>query len=203
MSCPGRLPLTAALLVSMSAVLVLPGCIGLVIGAGAAAGVAAAEERGFEAAVDDTKIRTEISEKWFRRDAEMFRRLTLNISEGRVMITGTVPNADLQAEAVALAWQAAGVKAVLNETEVGSNDAIDYSRDVVIANTLRTKLLFDSDVRNINYSYDVVNSVIYIIGIAQNEAELDRVLGYARNIGNVKRVVSHIRLKNDPRRGVS
>ena len=203
MSCPSRLPFAAAALISLAALVSLPGCVGILIGAGAAAGIAASEERGLEGTIDDTKIRADVSEKWFRKDAEMFRRLTLNISEGRVMITGTVPTAEVQAEAVALTWQAAGVKEVLNEIQLGSNEVIDYGRDVVIANTLRTKLLFDSDVKNINYSYDVVNSVIFIIGIAQNEAERERVLGYARNIGNVKRVVSHIRLRDDPRRTAS
>ena len=200
MPCLSRLPLAAATFISLAALVSLPGCVGILVGAGAAAGVAASEERGLDGAIDDTKIRADVSEKWFRKDAEMFRRLTLSISEGRVMITGTVPSQDLQADAVALTWQSTGVKEVLNEIQVGSNEAIDYGRDVVIANTLRAKLLFDSDVKNINYSYDVVNSVIYIIGIAQNDTELDRVLGYARNIGNVRRVVSHIRLRSDPRR---
>lgn len=200
MPCLSRLQFAAATCISLAALVSLPGCVGILVGAGAAAGVAASEERGLDGAIDDTKIRADVSEKWFRKDAEMFRRLTLNISEGRVMITGTVPSQDLQADAVALTWQSTGVKEVLNEIQVGSNEAIDYGRDVVIANTLRAKLLFDSDVKNINYSYDVVNSVIYIIGIAQNDTELDRVLGYARNIGNVRRVVSHIRLRSDPRR---
>jgi osmotically-inducible protein OsmY len=60
--------------------------------------------------------------------------------------------------------------------------------------------MFDGHVKNINYTVDVVNGVVYLMGIAQSQDELDRVVAHARDIGNVKRVVSHIVLKNDPHR---
>jgi osmotically-inducible protein OsmY len=77
---------------------------------------------------------------------------------------------------------------------------LDYGRDVLIANTLRSKLFVDSRIKNINYSVDTVNGVVYVMGIAQDEAELERVIAYARDIGGVKRVISHVRMRNDPRR---
>ena len=46
----------------------------------------------------------------------------------------------------------------------------------------------------------MVLGIIYIIGIAQTTAELDKVIGHARRINNVKKVVSHVMLKDDPRR---
>lgn len=180
----------------------LSGCAGALIGAGATAGVAAAEERGFEGAVDDTKIRTEINHYWFQYDAELHRKVGLTISEGRVMLTGVVPSDVMRADAVRLTWQAAGVREVINELEVipQGTGAIDDGRDVVIQQTLKARLLFDKEIRNINYTVDVVNGVVYLMGIAQTEAELDRVIAHARDISNVKRVVSHVRLKSDPRR---
>ena len=41
------------------------------------------------------------------------------------------------------------------------------------------------------------------MGIAQSEAELNRVIAYARDISGVRGVVNHVRLKNDPRRNGS
>ncbi len=180
----------------------LSGCAGAVVGAGATAGVAAAEERGLDGAVDDTKIRAEINHYWFQHDVEMYRKVGLTISEGRVLLTGVVPTDAGRADAVRLAWQAAGVREVINEIAVrpDGTDLIDDGRDVVISQTLRTRLLFDKEIRNINYSVDVVDGVVYLMGIAQNEGELERVIAHARDISNVKRVVSHVRLKTDPRR---
>lgn len=180
----------------------LSGCAGAVIGAGATAGVAAAEERGLDGAVDDTKIRAEINHYWFQHDVEMYRKVGLTISEGRVLLTGVVPADAARADAVRLAWQAAGVREVINEIAIrpDGTDLVDDGRDVVISQTLKTRLLFDKEIRNINYSVEVVDGVVYLMGIAQDEGELERVIAHARDISNVKRVVSHVRLKSDPRR---
>ena len=172
-----------------------------VVGGGAAAGMGAAEERGLEGAIDDTKIRAEINDLWVREDISLFTDITLTVNDGRVMLTGTVKKPETRVEAVRLAWQAAGVRQVIDEVQVTDQSGfLDYSRDVWIANDLRTRLMLDSQIKNINYTVDVVNGVVYLMGIAQNQEELDRVIAYARNIDNVKKVVNHVMLKNDPRR---
>jgi osmotically-inducible protein OsmY len=180
----------------------LSGCAATVVGAGASAGVAAAEERGLDGAVDDLKIRTEINHLWFQKDVEMYRKVTLNISEGRVMLTGMVATDQARADAVRLSWQATGVKEVLNEIQVvaAGESGWDQANDLWIQNKLKARLLTDGDVKNINYIVDVTDSVVYLLGIAQSSTELDRVIAHARDVSGVKRVISHVRLKTDPRR---
>lgn len=180
----------------------LSGCAATVVGAGASAGVAAAEERGLDGAVDDLKIRAEINHLWFQKDVEMYRKVTLNISEGRVMLTGMVPTEQARADAVRLSWQVGGVKEVLNEIKVvaAGESGWDQANDLWIQNKLKARLLTDGDVKNINYIVDVTDSVVYLLGIAQSSAELDRVIAHARDVSGVKRVISHVRLKTDPKR---
>jgi osmotically-inducible protein OsmY len=197
-----RIRLVAASMVVAVSALALSGCAGVVIGAGASAGVAAAEERGLEGAIDDTKIRVQINDLWFRRDVEMYRKVGLDIHEGRVMLTGVVPNDEARAEAVRLTWQAAGVREVYNEISVDPQGEalMDRSRDTWIEQKFKAKLLFDRDIKNINYVVNVVDGTVYLMGVAQNQAEIDQVVAYARDIANVQRVVSHIVLKDDPGR---
>ncbi len=188
-------------LAAVGAVL-LSGCAGTVVGAGAAAGVATVEDRGLSGALSDTKIRVQINEAWFRASEEMFRKVGLTIVEGRVLLTGVVPAEQAHIDAVRLTWQVAGVKDVYDEIVVSAEGeaTIDQSRDIVIAQKLKAKLLFDKNIRNVNYDVDVVDAVIYVIGIAQDQGELDRVLAYARDIANVRRVVQHVVMKDDPKR---
>ena len=61
-------------------------------------------------------------------------------------------------------------------------------------------MLFDQDVRSVNYSIETVNQVIYLMGVAQDEAELQRVVDHARNVAYVRRVVSYVQMKEDPER---
>ncbi len=100
-----------------------------------------------------------------------------------------------------MAWQASGVRQVIDDIQVTDKSSlVDYGRDVRIATTLRAQLLFDGSIRNINYSVDVVNATIYLMGIAQDQAELDRVIAHARDIGGVKKVINNVILKTDASR---
>lgn len=197
--CIARRALVPALLVMSASA--LQGCIEAVVGAGAATGVAAVQERGVKGAVSDTAIRAEINHYWLQRDEKLFLDCNLQIHEGRVLVTGAVKDADTRAEAIQLAWKAKGVREVINEIEVTDEGGIGaYARDTAIVTELRSKLLFTKDIDSVNYSIESVNGVVYLLGVAQNQAELDKVLEIARNIRYVRRVVSHVLMKDDPRR---
>lgn len=195
-------PLTA-LAIATAVGALLSGCVPTVLSAGANVGVAAAEERGLSGSVDDFKIRTEISRLWFDKNADMFNKATLNISEGRVMLTGVMPTAQMRDDAVKITWQVAGVREVYNHIIVRPPEQEGNSsmaNDAWIRQKMKARLLGDSEITSINYEIDVTDAVIYLIGIAQTQAELNRVVDQARDISGVRRVVHHIILKNDPRR---
>ena len=174
---------------------------GTVVAAGAEVGVAAGSERGVGGAISDTKIQTSIDGLYLDSGLKIFRDITVTVQEGRVDLTGKVEKPEERVEAVRLAWQAAGVRQVIDDIQVTDQSGImDYGRDTIIATKLRTKLLFDSKIKNINYTVDVENGVIYVMGIAQDQDEIDRVLAYARDIEGVKKVVNNVILKSDPRR---
>lgn len=187
---------------ALASVLALSSCVVAAVGAGAGAvGMGAAEERGFEASVDDAKIKTDISATYFDKKFEMFHKITVDVSEGRVLLTGTVEQPEMREEAVKVAWQTAGVRQVIDEIQVTSEGGFKSGvDDAWIANKLRTQLMFDGNVKNINYTVEVENGVVYLFGIAQDQAELDRVIAMARDISDVKKIVNHVVLKTDPRR---
>ncbi len=171
-------------------------CTPVVVGAGATAGVAAAQERGLKGAAADTKIRLEINRLWLEESTSLYAKINLQVQEGRVLLTGQVPGPEARVTAVRLAWQAEGVAEVINEIELGDKSSLlDAARDEWIAAQLRARLLGDAAIASINYSIETVNGAGYLIGIAQDQAELDRVIAYAKNIAYVRRVLNYMRLK--------
>jgi osmotically-inducible protein OsmY len=173
----------------------------VVVGGGATATVAVAQERSFGDAIDDTAIVATINKLWLEHDWELFTNIETTVHEGRVLLTGTVKTSQDRLEAVRLAWRAKGVREIINEIEVTEQGGVvNFARDSWITAQLRTKITFDEEIRAINYSIETVNGVVYLMGIAQDQGELDRVTGYARNIRYVRSVVSHVWLKADPRR---
>ena len=164
--------------------------------AGAGVGVAAVQERGLEGKARDLKIEVLVAEAWLRTDHTYSVRMSIEVYEGRVLLTGVVDDEKVRADAVRLVWTIDGVKEVLNEIQVhAGGDVIDYARDSWITASLKSTLTFDENVLAINYAIETVNGVIYLIGIAQDRKEMDRVIGHARSIGYVRKIVNYVRVK--------
>ncbi len=181
--------------------LALAGCARLVVGGAATTSVAVAQERSVGAAIDDTTIRLDINRRLFEESDILFVAVSMNVVEGRVLLTGNVPTPEDRVAAVRLAWLAPGVGEVINEININDRSGLlDYFKDVRITGQLRFELLRDVDIKNINYTIETQNAVVYLMGIAQDQSELDRVVNHARNISGVKKVVSYAVLKDDPRR---
>lgn len=176
--------------------LLLGGCVGVAAGVGATAGVAAYQERGIEAAAIDLNLEAEIVKLWLQKDETLTLKLGVEAYEGRILLTGVVEDPQMQADAVRLAWKVVGVKEVINEIQVTSDSGmVDLARDSWITTQLKSKLTLDNKVLAINYAIETVNGIVYLIGIAQNQGELDRVIAHSRTISYVRQVISHVRVK--------
>jgi osmotically-inducible protein OsmY len=198
-----RLAFLARFAALLTLCLAAGGCTvwGTAAGAGAVGATAAQSEKGFGRSMSDTQIRIAINDLWFRADEEMFRKVNLQVQEGRVLLTGNVRLPDQRIEAVRLCWQVPGVREVINEIEVSDTSGLgNLARDTWISTELRSTILFDDAVSSINYSIETVNQVIYLMGVAQSQEELDRVVGHAKDIAYVRGVVNYVLLKDDPAR---
>lgn len=194
---------TITLLISTS--LLLSACSGLGIATGAAAvtGISAAQEGGIRSAVSDAKIKLLLNDAWFKYDINAFRKLDATVDQGRVLLTGVVQDPNHRVEAVRLAWQIQGIKQIINEIRVEESEGFKgYIRDTWITSKLRTGFTIDRDVQSINYSIDTVQGIVYLMGVAQNQNELNHVIEKVRTTSGVKKVVSYVKLAGEDIQGV-
>jgi osmotically-inducible protein OsmY len=183
--------------------LLAPACspLGVATTAGAVVGSAALQERGFQRTLDDKSMEVSIQKALIAVDFETFQRIDVSVVEGRILMTGIVPNADDRVKATQIAWQSDGVVEVINEVLIGNDVGfINSGFDLKIEKALDLDLTLDKEIKGVNYIPDSMNGTLFIIGIAQNQAELDRVLAHARNVERVRRVVSYVQLKGSPER---
>ncbi|MGE4528879.1 MAG: BON domain-containing protein [Rhodospirillaceae bacterium] len=190
------LPLAAC--VALAAAFGLSACspFGALVGVGATVGTAAVDERGVSGTATDVRIRTEINAAWVKRDAFGFAGVGLLIHEGQVVLTGTVADAALHADAVSLARGVSGVTEVYDHIRVDPGSGLgDYTEDSGIVGSMRKGIMLDKSITSLNYDIDASNHVLYLIGIAQDAGEKQRVLAHARAISGVRQVVEYIRVK--------
>lgn len=146
-----------------------------------------------EVRVPDTALRDAVLAAW--EAGGVGRGLNADVVDGRVFLTGRARTADQRVDAVRLAWQPDGVAEVVNEIQVDDASGLtDAATDTLITTRLRSRLLLDPDIQSSRYTIETVNQVVYIMGRARSQSELNMVLAHIREVPRVRRVVNHVRL---------
>ena len=179
----------------------LSGCVA-VAATGLVAGLSAVrQERTVGAAFDDVRIKSAITADLANASASNFLNVSTTVIEGRVLMTGRVDSAETRLSATRAAWRVDGVRKVDNEIEVTDSVGwLDRPRDIFIRTEIAADILTDAAIKDSNYTIDVVNGVVYLTGIGQDQAEVDRVIARASRFQGVKRVENYVVLKDDPAR---
>lgn len=179
----------------------LSGCVA-VAATGIVAGVSAArQERTVGAAVDDIRMKSAITAALAGESMSNFVNVSTTVVEGRVLMTGRVEEPEMRLAATRAAWSVDGVRRVDNEIEITEKmGLVDRPRDIFIRTEIAADLLTDASIKDVNYTIDVVNGVVYLTGVGQSQAEVDRVIARASRFKGVKRVENYVVLKDDPER---
>ena len=115
--------------------------VGVAVGAGAKVISASQSERGLEGTAKDIALRTEINHYLFQSNVDLFASVGLSVSDGRVLLTGSVKKPEDRIEAARLTWKAENVREVINEIQVTDKTGlIDIARDTLIETQLEAKL---------------------------------------------------------------
>ncbi len=178
----------------------LSACKPMIGSAATSVGIAAAEERSMGTVVDDNTIHADITHRFIQSDVnDLLVNVDVRVHDGRVMLTGRTPKPETSVEAVRLAWLAKGVREVINEIKTGQeNDTVGFAQDQWIETQIEARLLATKGIMSINYTVEVVDGVVYLLGVAQNEQELRNVAYISSITKGVQRVISYVRLKDAP-----
>ncbi|MDP7538944.1 MAG: BON domain-containing protein, partial [Alphaproteobacteria bacterium] len=178
---PQRSAYRVGLFLVLLAALMQGACNPLSVGISATSttGVIIAQERSAGDAVDDARINLQISEALFQTHIDnLYRKVNIDVMEGRVLLTGHVKTQQLVDQAALSAWKVDGVATVINEVRVGELGAVESVRDRWISMRLRVRILGDAEIYDVNYSIVTVGGSIYLLGIGQSQDELEQVLAH-------------------------
>ncbi|WP_404421093.1 BON domain-containing protein [Thalassospira australica] len=161
----------------------------------------------------DTQIKSGILGEFSKVDHTYLIDVNIDIWKQQVMVTGMVDSKGKYYDVMSLVKQDNRIKTVYDHLEVADAATIEeyhkaeeeYGKnavpadsatrtgsDVWIESQIKALLLAEKGVSSVNYRWQSVNSIVYIMGDAQSSEELDKVLSIVRRIKGVKRVVSHI-----------
>lgn len=185
--------------------LALAGCgPALLAGTGLVVTRSVMEERTTMDALQDAEVKISLKNRLLNQSGVLFNDITVDVTEGRVVLTGSVPTREEKVTATRIAWETPGVAGVTDELTVAEDSgAVAYLEDAWISNRLRMALLGDMRVSSLNYNVETLDKVVHITGLARSRDELSRVIDRAAATPGVVRVVSHVLTIDDPRRQVA
>lgn len=182
----------------------LGGCAAALFGGVAAVATSAREERPVDVALDDLALQAKLEGNLIAEDGALFRRVNTTVIEGRVFLKGRVPREDDRRNATRIAWATPGVREVTNDILVAEPETVgDALTDFWTTTKVRAALLGEGDVKDVNYTIESRDGVVYLMGIAQDNYERQLAVDTARGVEGVVRVVDYLVLKDDPNRPAS
>lgn len=183
-------------------------CVETIIVGSLATGSMVTREKSATNMKDDVIISSILLTKYTTNGLTTLKNnVDVTVNEGRVLLTGVVRSEDKEELALQLAWKIDGVREVINEIQLLEDKNYrpkNFSRavvDTVLTLEIEAKLLIKPQLKSTNYKVNTVNGVVYLMGIAADEDELNKALDIVARIRGVRKVVNHIILSDDRRRG--
>ena len=183
----------------LSFILILTNCsVPVATGVATKAVTVSNSDRSIGEFVDDVLIKTVLKNSYFDQSEKIFFNVDVEVSQGRVLLTGIVDNIDLRIEATRIAWGVKGVQTVINEIQISESDSIlNFADDLVISTKVMAKIMLDEDVNSLNYNIETVNKIVYIIGISGSSDEKQKVIDLSKEVFGVEEVVDYITINSE------
>ncbi|MDP2700083.1 BON domain-containing protein [Thalassospira sp.] len=161
----------------------------------------------------DTQIKSGILAEFAKVDHTYLIDVTVEIWKQNVMVTGMVDSKGKYHDVLSIIRRDNRVKQVYDHLQVADSEVIaayhaaedQYGKNAVptdsatqtvsdnwIEGQIKALLVVEKGVRSVNYRWQSVGNIVYMMGDAQTQKELDTVLGIVRRIKGVKQVVSHM-----------
>lgn len=159
---------------------------------------ACASSKTIGSSVDDFNAANTVRGALFSDRSYDYSDVDLTLYAGRLLLTGTMHTEEGRRKLVANAWKADNVRQVIDEIQIAPKTKRGQGfTDSRIDQAIKTKLLTDRGVASSDYKIAVSNSVVYMLGVARDQVELDRALNHARSTAGVKLVRSHVIYQDD------
>ncbi len=162
------------------------------------AGVKKGDERNFARSLNDVTATRAIAARLSRVEDFKLAGVDVEVAEGIAVLSGNVPTEADRVEAERIAWSGPKIVQVGNEIVIkGRQNLIRNTKDGVLNNSVRARLIATKAVKARNYSVEVNDGVVYLLGVARTPEELALAAQIASTTKGTAEVISYVRVAGD------
>jgi len=157
------------------------------------AGIKKGDERNFVRSINDVSAARAIEARMKRAYDYKLKGVDVEVREGIVVLTGNVPSQKERIEAERIAWSAQRVEQVGNELFVKDKQSNTRNfKDGWLEKSVRARLTADKYVKARNLNVETHDGKVYLLGVARNQAELERAAQIASTTKGAREVISYV-----------
>ena len=148
--------------------------------------------------IDDSIMQKNLLARLALTEKKYLINLSVKVLDGRIFLSGKVEGAEEKLKINKMAWETKGVRSVKNNIAIKQKFSLkNTAMDILITSQLKTALILNKNVKAANFNIDTINQKTYVFGIAHGEEEKREIIEEAKQIVDLKELVTSILLVSD------
>ena len=148
--------------------------------------------------IDDSIMQKNLMARLVLTEKKYFVKLSVKVLDGRIFLKGNVDEPEEKLKITKIAWETKGARSIKNNITVNQKFSLkNVAKDVLITSQLRTALILNKNVKAANFNIDTINQKTYVFGIAYTDDEKKEIIQEAKQIVDLKELVTSILLVSD------
>ena len=148
--------------------------------------------------IDDSIMQKNLQARLALTDKKYLIKLSVKVLDGRIFLAGKVDEPEEKLKISKIAWETKGARSVKNNIAIKQKFSLkNVAIDILITSQLRAALIINKNVKAANFNIDTVNQRTYVFGIAYSEEEKREIIQEAKQIVDLKELVTSILMVSD------
>jgi len=177
----------------------LNSCVGSSSGGILGSGVSIAlDPRTLGTQIDDSIMQKNLLARLALTEKKYLVKLSVKVLDGRIFLSGKVDEPEEKLKITKMAWETKGARSIKNNIAIKQKFSLkNVTKDFLITSQLRTALILNKNVKAANFNIDTINQKTYVFGIAHSENEKKEIIEEAKQIVDLKEIVTSILMVSD------
>ena len=148
--------------------------------------------------IDDSIMQKNLQARLALTEKIYLVKISVKVLDGRIFLGGKVDEPEEKLRITKMAWETKGSRSVKNNIVIKQKFSFkNIVKDILITSQLRTALILNKNVKAANFNIDTINQKTYVFGIAHNENEKKEIIQEAKQIVDLKELVTSILMVSD------
>ena len=179
--------------------LLMSSCVGSSSGGVFGTGVSVAlDPRTLGTQIDDSIMQKNLIARLTLTEKKYLVKISVKVLDGRIFLGGKVDEPEEKLKITKIGWETKGARSVKNNIAIKQKFSFkNVVVDVLITSQLRTALILNKNIKAANFNIDTINQKTYVFGIAHNDNEKKEIIQEAKQIVDLKELVTSILMVSD------